>query len=1157
MSEPMLPSDGLTDQQRLAVFQRSVSVVLSSGAGCGKTHVLTARYLSHLKLDQSSVPQIVAITFTERAAREMRGRIRQGIHRELQSLEGDSLTTWEGHLNQLETAPINTIHGFCGELLRQNAISLGLDPGFEILDASFADNLRKESNREVLKELLIADVPERDDLHELIILFGWNSVQRSLESLLLEADPAAWQAWATRDPAQVADEWGGSKLRELLPIWVEHLLNASPKIVACLSLLRRSRRPTTPGMAASVDRILTDTPRLASVPNLTETIAELCQCAKVQGTGGKKAWGDDDDLYEQVKEAFAGYRKELEEQFAIFTEEAGELEEAVRVGQRFLRVALHLTSRFAQRKRERGVVDFQDLLVRARDLIRDHPSVRESLQKRFRFLLLDELQDTDPVQMEIVSLLCGEVGVRHGKLFAVGDHKQSIYRFRGADVALFEALRQSTPEDGRLGLTRNFRSQPGVLDFVNALCSLRMPRYEPLIPHHPRVHESACVEFLWSRTDEDKSADALRWADARGIARRIRDLLDGGERKVFDAATGELRPVQPGDVILLFRAMTEVATYEAALREQELDYYLVGGRAFFAQQEVHDLLNLLRTLENPEDSLSLAGTLRSPFCSLSDEALFLLGTSRLGLWRALHQESLVSELPEDQRAPARRAVGMLDRWARLKDRSPISGLMAEILRDSGYDAALQFEFLGERKLANLWKLQEIARQYDESSRFTLADFIARLGEMVRDQPREEQAATQPENANVVKLMSIHQSKGLEFPVVFVPDFARRDVGDRHATARWHAQLGCLVNPPEEGSTRLFPDLGWKLGRCLDQIANWQEDLRVLYVACTRARDLLILSAGSSDPVPPAHANAWTLALGERFDLSTGECLDTEIDPTRLPRVRVIQNPPADPPKPLRPQAEDAVRPLPKWEPLRVPPALPKLVSLFAVEPRVPSTTAGDWDLAAQDRFPTPRERLHLRHGLRMSRRESLFRRVLEQWDFRDPEEWKDLLTRLLDERFEPFEASQEMNVLGELFATLAESPVRTELLQACSLFREIEFRIDGPRTVEAESVMMPFSGPAPHLEGVIDFVWQSRSGDWHLLGIDRGGSEFFDESWLGRRPILSVQAYALQQQLGNQLKTVRHFDLYANRVEKAEAKTLKFSPALRWVFGEVGNRFRA
>ncbi len=875
----------LTAQQVAAVVARETSVVLSSGAGCGKTHVLTERYLSHLRDDGAEVGQIVAITFTDRAARQMRERIRAAVVRRVKDeASADEAERWARHLRGLETAQISTIHAFCAALLRQHAAEAGLDPRFDVLEDVLAANLETEALANALQRLLATRQESGDDLRQLILLYGWRAVKEAVQELLRARDVPAWTAWARAPAENVIADWARQARATLWPRHVAYLMAARPKIARCLWQLRQT--PPNPGskMEGNVRLLLETLTHWAGAADPAAVGDQLADLAKV-GPERAKAWPAD-AIYQTVKLLFEEFREEVRslplDLFATPPEDAAA---AVEVGQRFLRVTAEVGKDYHDLKRRHGVLDFHDLLTAARDLLRDAPHVRARLRQRYRFLLIDELQDTDPVQMELVELLCG-VGLTAGMLFAVGDHKQSIYRFRGADVHLFHALRQQVPHAGRLGLTRNFRSQPAVLHFANALLGHRMEDYEPLEPHLPQVNPGPCVEFLWTPRGDKENVTEARRNEADTLARRIVNMVRG-EPLVVSRANGhpDLRPVRPGDVVLLFRAMSNVHLYETALRRHGLDYYLVGGRAFFAQQEVYDLLNVLRALENPHDAVSLAGTLRSPFCCLSDEALFFLTRHPDGIWAGLHDEGTLSRLPRDQRAPVNRAAQLLDRWRGLKDRLPIAPLLGELFADSGYDAATQFEFLGDRKLANLWKLQELARGFDRSGLFGLAEFIQRLGDLVRLQPREEQAATQPENADVVRLMSIHQAKGLEFPVVFVPDFGFASGGAPRPVARWDARLGCLVRPPADEEEPPFSDYGWKLGQTFEEVESWHEELRTLYVACTRAQDYLVLSAALKQPFAPT--SAWALALAERFDLQTGACLARDVAPESVPQVRVM------------------------------------------------------------------------------------------------------------------------------------------------------------------------------------------------------------------------------------------------------------------------------
>jgi ATP-dependent helicase/nuclease subunit A len=1075
----------LTEQQRRAVVTRHASVVLASGAGCGKTHVLTERYLSHLREDGAAVGEIVAITFTDRAAREMRGRIRRAITGHLRAAASDAeADLWAQHLRALEAAPISTIHAFCGAILRQHALDAEIDPGFDVLEEVLSVNLAEEALQSALQRLLTAPTEAGEDLRQLVLLYGWRVVVEAVEQLLPGRDGTRWGRWAALPVAEVVAAWRREATDELLPRYLEFVTGARPKVARCLALLRRC--PPRPGeMADRVNFLFERLPRLGAAPDLAAAVEEVQKAAQV-GRVGAKAWPDQEE-YEAVKKALKDFREDSIWQRLVALGQPGEgLEESVRVGRCFLSVAGEIVADYRERKRQHGVVDFQDLLLMARDLLRDHADVRERLRQRYRFLLIDELQDTDPVQMELVEHLCGD-GKTAGKLFSVGDHNQSIYRFRGADVHLFQGLRREVPDEGRQGLTVNFRSQPAILHFTNALLGHRLTAYEPLVAHHPQANPEPCVEFLWSRRPDKIGAAAARMIEAEAIARRVAAMV-GGEALGVDRENDptKLRPVKPGDVVLLFRAMSNVHLYEAALRQAGLDYYLVGGRAFFAQQEIYDLLNLLRALENPQDGVSLAGTLRSPFCCVSDETLFVLSRNPGGLWAGLVDAAGDARLPADQREPVARARRLLPKWRALKDRLPIARLLGRVFADSGYDAATQFEFLADRKLANLWKLVDLARTFDRSGLFGLAEFIARLGDLVRDQPREEQAATQPENADVVRLMTIHQAKGLEFPVVIVPDFSAAAGGTAQPAARWDRRLGCVARPPADEEPAPFADFAWRLWEARNELEDWQEDLRMLYVACTRARDYLVLSAALNESA--AHANTWMQTLAERFEMQSGRCLAPEFPEPERPRVLVCheEDLPAPTPKP----APTAV-----WEELPPPRAITELppvrrrgaIALSEIEEKrrrrdLPLYPPADGATGTDP--PTLPERL--------------LRAVLRRWNFA-----AETAEEILDEELQRLGLGEAPRVCADVAALLhrfAATDTCRELAAADCCLRDVEYevRLDGTDTV---------------VRGVLDLAWRDAAGAWHLLGIAPAG----DESLVA----LTLAAAAFQRQAGAWPKTVR------------------------------------
>jgi ATP-dependent helicase/nuclease subunit A len=1113
-----------TEEQRLAVEHRATSVVLSSGAGCGKTAVLTKRFVSHLEKDKASVGQIVAITFTDKAARAMRDRIRKEIQ---------TLTDCAKHLRDLERAQITTIHSFCGNVLRQFAIPAGLDPAFEVLDDVLATNLRAEALTAGLHGLLEdrGDEAAASSLRKLIVWFGYPAVEDAVDSLLFQVDRPTWRKWLARKPSAIAAEWTGPARRELLPRWVAYLCAASPKMARAMAVLEGIRGGSAV-VKNKVERLLAELPRLHEAHDLPAKLEELRSLAMVKDI--KKADKPDEATYEALKGALKDLREELDGRFEVFTAGSEGVAEAAAFGQHFLRVALAVDDEYRARKERAGVLDFQDLLILARDLVRDDEEVRTALRKRYRFILLDELQDTDPVQMELVELICGDE-LRTGKLFAVGDHKQSIYRFRGAEVELFTRLSNLVANEGRLALSLNFRSQPGIIRFVNAFFARRLEEYRPLVAERPAVGAGANVEFLW--TVAEGSVGDFRAAEADAIAQRIVELLADETPQLLGENGGPPRRVQPGDISLLFRSMTNVAVYETALRRHGLDYYLIGGRAFFAQQEVYDLLNLLRAVENPQDSLSLVGALRSPFFNLSDESLVLLARHEDGIWAGLRDEANLAVLPPGQRPAAERAIELLTVWRSLKDRLPIAPLINRVLADTGYDAALQFEFLGERKLANLWKLIDLARSFDQTGLFGLHEFTARLGDLVSRQPREEQAATVPEKADVIRLMSIHQSKGLEFPVVFVADFAATRQGGRSAVARWHRTLGCLVrvpsefdNQPEE-EARPFAALASDLGRTADQLADWQEDLRILYVACTRAIDRLILSAAIAEADGPLPANHWTLALAERFNVRTGECIAADVKPADAPAVRVkMMKPEPREHAPVVKEERDA--PVATLDgmahPRRRLPAVISVAALEAIErgevgvPLTPQfATEDDSDLT---RWRTPRERVGP-----VAPAEGILWDVLERWDFRDADGW----VQLLGDALENAGDNALAETLRSQLARLAESSLRQGLAGASEVHRNIEYLAD-------LGAIHPFPEPFK-LRGVIDLLVRDRSG-WRIVAIDRGTAHE-DDPWRGRRPGLVIQASVASKQFGEWPATIELFDLATGQHLQLDPRRLSVKAA--------------
>src|SRR4051812_356878 len=879
---PVAATPRLTDEQRKPLDVAGASVALAAGAGCGKTTVLTARYLVDLEVGDRSLRSIVALTFTKKAARELRQRIRRRCRDQLAS--GEEAARWRGILRGLEAAPIGTFHEFCGQWLRGRAMEAGIDPDFTVLDASIAGTIRDEALAQCLRDWLARGDA---DLIDLAVEFGLGRVRQALGHLVDRGAIGDLDEWASLSAGEIVDRWKAAWEEQGRPARLDKVVQVARRCREFLS----EHEPTHPKMRQRRLALLGLIPLIGEKGGDDALLEEIVENAKVQGGGNKTHW-ESEALYEQIKERLTLVRDAIKDYRKRIQWDPAATHQAAEYGLRFARLAIKLRKCYAAAKRARGGLGFDDLMILTPDLLRGRPEQPGSISR----LLVDEFQDTGAVQGEILRRLGGEALVKGG-LFLVGDEKQSIYRFRGAEPRIFQDFRGEFDRDGHHALTENFRSVPAILDFVNALFAGEYPGDANRLVPGPRDFDhddDQAVEFLWASEPDDAEGEKKprpqvherRKLEARWIARRLRQRLARGW-KVRDRKLGGWRQAEPRDIAFLFRAMTDVGPYESALAEEGFDYHVMGGSAYYAQQEIHDLINVLSAIEDPLDPVAMAGALRSPFFCLSDDALYWLVTSGGGdPAEGLRKADQVAELSPQDRQLALRARDLLARWRDLKDRIPIASLVDRVLDDSGYEAALLGEYLGERKRANARKMVRLARQFDLQGGFTVADLVKRLRNDLRETQREEQAATTDEEGTSVRLMSIHQAKGLEFPIVVLPDLNRRQPGRMNLVA-FHPRLGPLVQVskdgmPAEASAAETADeagpegssqgLGWLTYQSIEQREEDEEGLRLFYVATTRARDTLILSSGDGpgdNPSSPAMR-----LLAERFDRSTGRCLAT-------------------------------------------------------------------------------------------------------------------------------------------------------------------------------------------------------------------------------------------------------------------------------------------
>jgi ATP-dependent helicase/nuclease subunit A len=784
-------SSTLNDEQ-LAAVEAEGSVFVSAGAGTGKTSVLVERYVRAVCELGIDIESILVITYTRKAAGELRSRIRAALHERGR----------HDLARELDGAWISTIHGFCNRLLRAHPFAAGLDPRFRELEDAGAAVLRGEAFERALQEFCASGEPGRI---RLLATYRADGLRRMLTGVY---------------------ETLRSSGRELV---LE--LGQRQSLDSAISALRADAEQLAGDESATATqrRNAGEALRVATPGSLPERLVDLSALAS---KGARAA------SFEQARRAVE--RAALEELAAHDRELLQELLE-------------RFAAEYAAAKQRESVVDFEDLQLAARDLLRDDDAVREETQLRFRMVMLDEFQDTNRLQCELIDL------VAHSDLtevFTVGDEFQSIYGFRHADLEVFRERRAQA--QSLLALTRNYRSRPQVLAAVNHLFGDAFgDDYQPLAAsaEFPDPVFGHPVELLV--TDKSSFVDTSehwRQGEARQIASRVRELVDSGE-------------ADPGEIVVLFAAGTDSERYEEALRREGLPTYRATGRGYFGQQQVVDLLAYLRLLHNRYDDVALTTVLASPFVGVSNDALVLLrrNAPRRPLFTAL-ERGLPEELAESDSRLLRAFLQRYERLVRASTRIGLEALCERVVTEHDYDLAVLARWDGTRRFANLRKLGLLARDYESIRGADIAGFVR----FVRDQgalgAKELEAVAEEEGGGAVRLLTIHAAKGLEFKVVIVAD-AGRDVGGPSGpdeiVALSDGRFGFRMVHPTRG--RREPVFDWDEVKEAAGDQERAERLRLYYVAMTRAIDRLIVS-GAIDPRRPSERTTpigWVL---ERLDL---------------------------------------------------------------------------------------------------------------------------------------------------------------------------------------------------------------------------------------------------------------------------------------------------
>ena len=831
-----MPELAFTPAQDSAIHCIDKNVAVSAGAGSGKTRVLVQRFLyiisrGVVRREDTVLPrEILAVTFTRKAAAEMRDRIRKEMEKQL--TVGRDRTYWEHQLKGLYQAQIGTIHSFCSSLLRANPVECCLDPNFVVMEETDHNEFVNTEVRNGLRRLLHEKDPAACCLCD---EYGSSSLQEQTVALLLKG-------FAFREGALT------KKYREILA----ETDREAERLKALLT--QEFADACAPGNRALLEK---DLPRIqraladAARKENSEYLQNLSRCLQRKGKN---------------KSAIDSVKNSLD--FVCSKELCQKALSLVPLWETYL---LTMQQDIKNKKQELGILGFDDLEETALKLLESHSDVLAKCRRQYRYIMVDEFQDTNDRQRQLIYLLSGgnKEKLRDNRLFVVGDAKQSIYRFRGADVGVFARVRNEVVEAGGelICLNENFRAVDTVLQLCNDLFPVLMGNspeqdvyYEALLPH--RKTEIKPELYVLHYDGKEITGTEAHQAEADRLAGHLAVLHKEG--------------LPYRDMAVLLQNMNHVVLLTDALRQHGVPCAVVDGRGFYDRMEVQDLLNIFSFVVNPHDNLNLSGVLRSVYMGLDDDSLTRIylaigkanvGTETLSLWSFLQQETVVLEATAE--AAVKRSVAVLRQLLAASVLNLVD-FCRELQKLLHPEAVLGLQPDGEEQLANLRKFFRMASDFAVQKQGTLQDFLTRMLRLQNELNREAAATVAAEDA--VQILTVHKSKGLEFPLVAIPFLDTPFKTDTHK-AVWHPSLGLgFFLRDEEGL--LNPSEVLKIIRDENTMKEQQEKIRLLYVAMTRAKDRLILSGCLKKTKTASAASHWLNWIEQNLK-ETGDFLKRE------------------------------------------------------------------------------------------------------------------------------------------------------------------------------------------------------------------------------------------------------------------------------------------
>ena len=845
-----LPDHDIRDRIRTELDR---NMMIEAAAGTGTTTALIDRIVQTIVRGVARVPAIAVLTFTEKAAGELKLRLRSELERSRTIASPEDLPPIEQALVELEEARVSTIHTFCADLLRERPVEAGVDPAFQVLSEPEAARLLR-SSVDLWFQRKLDDLPE--GLRRLL-----RRIPRGGEDDPLEA---------LRRAVLTLAEW-----RNFNAPWQRDAFDREQEIETLVSALHAYADLLRDCDNTANDNLYKDTSAAIRVSDemhrreqlgerddvdyLEARLVDLLRRPFINARGGRAGKFGPNTKRANVRHAYEILL------FQLRSFEARANADLAALLHEELRGAIE---HYEEQKRRIGALDFVDLLLRVRDLLCGHEPVRRYFQRILTHLFIDEFQDTDPIQVEILMLLASEDPVtdwksarpKAGKLFLIGDPKQSIYRFRRADLGMYADVRHRLEASGAvtLDLSTSFRSVPDIQNFANAAFRKVMSGdgesqqadYVPLVRHRsPIANQPAVVALPVPKPYNYRgiSEEAIEASLPDVVAAYVEWLLAKSGWKVTprDKESRE-RAIEARDICILFRRFESFGfdgkrhdvthAYVQCLEARGIPQLLTGGKSFHQREEIETMRTAVTAIEWPEDELSVYATLRGSLFGITDEELFEYRSR----FQRLKPFSIPSDVPEHLQ-PIATALQFIASLHGGRNYRPVADTLRRLFTETRCHAGFVVRPSGKQVLANVMQLMERARVYDESGALSFRGFVTRLDDEATH-GRFSEAPVLEEGSEGVQLMTVHKAKGLEFPVVILADI---NCNETHTTASRHVDA--------EANLCAMSICGF---RPVDLIRNEAAELereraeavRLAYVAVTRARDLLVVPAVADERV---------------------------------------------------------------------------------------------------------------------------------------------------------------------------------------------------------------------------------------------------------------------------------------------------------------------